>query len=364
MGLPRVLGEIVAGVFLGPVFLGMSTDTEVIRILSELGVFFLMFHAGLDTNPRELYRQAKISSLVCIGGVVPLFFLSYLILSTFQYSIFPALFMSAVLSLNSIPVIVSVFKRFNLQNDKIGHTVLGASVVNELLLFVIISVVMSLKHSEIFLWSDFLLVIAKVFFFFSGTLFMGQVVLPYFARFLNTIGGKGFTFALIVALIFGLFAEFIGLHIILGAYLGGMFVREQINQEVIFKKIEDRFFGISYSFMGPIFFAYVGMTISFEILWKHPLLFSLLFGIVILSQVIGSGYVAKLYGKFTTKDSFLVGTGMVGRGGTEIIVAGVGYNQGILPIELFSTVVLVAFLSTLFMSFSLMSLFGKKGNAP
>ena len=90
--------------------------------------------------------------------------------------------------------------------------------------------------------------------FFVGTLILGQLILPYFSKFLNTVGGKGFTFALIVALTFGLFAEFIGLHIILGAYLGGMFVREEINKKVVFKKIEDRFFGISYSFMGPIFF--------------------------------------------------------------------------------------------------------------
>ena len=112
--------------------MGMSSDTEVIRILADMGVFFLMFHAGLDTNARELYSRAKVSIAVCIGGIIPLFSLSYFILSYFEYSLTATLFMSAVLSLNSIPVIVSVLKKFNLKKDKVGHTVLGASVANEL----------------------------------------------------------------------------------------------------------------------------------------------------------------------------------------------------------------------------------------
>ncbi len=356
IGLPRVLGEILAGVILGPAFLGFSSDTEVIHVLANLGVFFLMFHAGLDTNARELYSRAKISIYVCLGGIIPLFSLSYLILSYFQYSLVITLFMSAVLSLNSIPVIVSVFRKFNLNKNQIGHTVLGASVANELLLFIVISIIMAMGDGGQISLPMFLFILTKVMLFFVGTLILGQMILPRFAKFLNTVGGKGFTFALIIALTFGLFAEWIGLHIILGAYLGGMFVREEINRRTVFRKIEDRFFGISYSFMGPIFFVYVGMTISFEILQENPLLLFLLFMTVIVTQITGSGFAAKFLGKFNNRDSALTGVGMIGRGGTEIIVAGVGFERGILPLELFSAVVEIAFLATLLMPFLLMAI--------
>ena len=129
-----------------------------------------------------------------------------------------------------------------------------------------------------------------------------------------------------------------------------------INKKTIFKKIEDRFFGISYSFMGPIFFVYVGMTISFEILQENPLLLFLLFMTVIITQIVGSGFAAKWIGKYTNRESALTGVGMIGRGGTEIIVAGIGYERGFLSIELFSAVVEISFLATLLMPLLLMAI--------
>lgn len=354
MGLPRVLGEILAGVVLGPAAIGLDGNTDVIRILADMGVFFLMFHAGLDTNPKELYARAKTSLFVCLGGIIPIFSISYVILTSFGYGVMTTLFMCSVLSLNSIPVIVSVLKKFGLKKHKVGHTALGASVANELILFIIVSIILTMGQDGYFLISDFIFIFVKVILFFVGTLILGQLILPYFSRFLNTVGSKGFTFALIIALVFGLFAELIGLHIILGAYLGGMFVREEIRDKKMFKKIEDRFFGISYSFLGPIFFVYVGMTISFEILSEKPLLLLLLFLTVLFTQILGSGLAAKYIGKYNTKDSINTGVGMIGRGGTEIIVAGIGFHQGLLPIELFSAVVEIAFLATFLMPFLLM----------
>jgi Kef-type K+ transport system membrane component KefB len=354
MGLPRVLGEIFAGVILGPIVTGLDMDTDVIRILADMGVFFLMFHAGLDTNPRELYSRAKVSTCVCLGGILPIFSLSYILLVHSGYSVMTTLFMCSVLSLNSIPVIVSVLKKFKLMQHKVGHTALGASVANELLLFVVVSIILAMGQDGYFLLSDFIFIFTKVILFFVGTLILGQLILPYFSVFLNTVGSKGFTFALIIALVFGLFAQFIGLHIILGAYLGGMFVREEIRKKEMFHKIEDRFFGISYSFLGPIFFVYVGMTISFEILFEKPLLLLLLFLTVLSAQILGSGLTAKFFGNYSVQDSAFTGVGMIGRGGTEIIVAGIGFQQGLLPIELFSAVVEIAFLATFLMPFLLM----------
>jgi Kef-type K+ transport system membrane component KefB len=96
------------------------------------------------------------------------------------------------------------------------------------------------------------------------------------------------------------------------------------------------------------------MTISFEILFEKPLLLLLLFLTVLSAQILGSGLTAKFFGNYSVQDSAFTGVGMIGRGGTEIIVAGIGFQQGLLPIELFSAVVEIAFLATFLMPFLLM----------
>lgn len=363
--LPAVLGEILAGILIGPSVLGLiPTDNEVIKVLSELGVFFLMFHAGLDTDPRKIFPRLKISIFTAIGGMIPIF-VGVLAIAYFSLiPMLPALFLAMVLSINSIPVIISILKNFKLHDTKIGHIVMGSSVANEIILFVVLSVLLSVAEVGSFQPLLLLWIMIKVLLFFVGTLFLGKAILPFFAPFLNRSGMKGFTFALIVALIFGLFADAIGLSVVLGAYLGGMFVREEISDEKQFSKIEDRVFGISYSFLGPIFFASVGMMVSLSALSSHFILVILLVLLVIVGQVSGSGLILSAFSqRVPIKKALKIGIGLLGRGGTEIIVAGIGYqtvihgingeSSRLLPAELYSVVVVVVFLVTLAMPFLL-----------
>lgn len=167
---------------------------------------------------------------------------------------------------------------------------------------------------------------------------------------------------MIIGLILGLMAEFIGLHIILGAYLAGMLVRQNIENDFIFKKVEDRLYGISYSFLGPIFFVSVGMAISFEGIIQHPWLFLASFILVLGMQVVGSGLATRCLHpeEFDGKRASAVALTLGGRGGTEIIVAQIGAstlisqsNTPLLSPEYLSFVVLIAFFATLVIPFGL-----------
>ncbi len=356
-GLPPMLGEILAGVLLGPQVLGILEIEETIRILAELGVFFLMFHSGLDTDVREFLGRAKISVLVAIGGMVPIMTMGIVFMLWWGAAPITASFMGTVLALNSIPVIISVLKTYKLKNTKVGHTVLGATVANEILLFVILSVIISLAETGIFDLSTILFVSGKVLVFFGCTLFLGKLLLPLISPYiLNRSGSKGFTFALIIALLFGLMAEWIGLHMILGAYLAGMFVREEITNNELMRKIEDRFYALSHSFLGPIFFASVGMTISFGILKEKPQLVFVLLAIVFVGQWVGSGLMAYMVGKFNATKALIVSTILSGRGSTEIVVAQIGFStivyttgQPLITQEMFASLIALSFLSTLAM---------------
>ena len=136
--LPPMLGEILSGVLLGPAVLGVLPSSEIIFILAELGVFFLMFHSGLDTDLKEFMSQSVMSLKLSIGGMIPIILLGYLLLRWWGFESLTALFIANILALNSIPVIMSVMKTYKLKKTPIGTAVLGATVANELILFMVL----------------------------------------------------------------------------------------------------------------------------------------------------------------------------------------------------------------------------------
>lgn len=355
--LPPMLGEILSGVLLGPAVLGILPSTEVILILAELGVFFLMFHSGLDTNVRDFMAQAKLSMYLALASMTPIILMDLLVMHWWGYGWLTSFFTANVLALASVPVIVSVLKTYKLKNTRVGHMAKGATVVNEILLFVSLSIILSVANSGGISGIFALWVGVKVCLFFGIVLALGRVILPYLAPYvLNRSGSKGFTFALIVALLFAILAESIGLHFVVGAYLAGMFVREEITNNALMAKIEDRFYGLSHSFLGPIFFASVGMIISFDAFKTSPWLVLIFLFLVFAGQMCGAHLVGYLTGKLKLKQRFLTGALLSGRGSTEIIMAQIGFStfiaangERLISENLFGALVLLSFLSSLIM---------------
>lgn len=364
--LPMVLGDILAGVMLSPLFLLLfdnASAEEVVKILAEMGVFFMMLHSGMDTNLKDLSSHFKSSVFIALAGIIPIsatLFIAFQIFLDLHF--LSNLFLSLVLCINSIPVLVSFLQHHNLKKEKFGHLVIGSTMANELLLFFILSLIIIFAEQGEITITGVIFIILKLCFFVGFTLALKYFALPKMRQVFNQTKKKAFTFTMIVGLLFGLMAELIGLHIIIGAYLAGMLVREQIQNEFIFKKIEDRLYGIAYSFLGPIFFVAVGMSISLEGIMSHTFLFLFTFLVVLGLQVLGSGLMAYfLYPKyFNAKTSSALALTLGGRGGTEIIVAQIGASTvvastgtALLSGEHLSFVVLIAFFSTLIIPFIL-----------
>ncbi len=355
--LPAVLGEIIAGIIIGPAVLhSFMPDSELIRVLAELGVFFIMFHAGMDTDLKALLKSSKLSVVIASGGIISLFLLGLGVIYWLGFPLMTAIFMGTVLSVTSFPIIARVLKDFKLQNTKIGHAVLGATLVDDIVGFALLSVVITMANLGEISFSAAVIVIMKVLLFFGGTVFLGKKILPYFSRFLNTKGTKAFTFSLIVVFLFGYLAEIIGLHSILGAFIGGVFVKEELVNPKLFAKIEDRYYGIAYSFFGPIFFASIGMAISFSVFQENIFFVLMLLGLVMLGQWIGTGGAAYFFGDFNFREATALTVIASGRGVMEIIIAKIGYDtfiiladgtqQRLLTPDLFSSVVAVSIVVT------------------
>ena len=353
--IPPILGEIIAGILIGPTVLGLVPESEVITVLAELGIFFIMFHSGLSSNFHELLKSSKLSLVLALGGITALVGLGTGITYWLGYPFVTCLFLGTILSVTSFPIIARILKDLKLQDTRIGHAILGATVVDDIIGFALLSVVISLAKVGSLDVSTVLAVLLKVLIFFVGTLFIGLKVLPYFSKILNSKGSKGFTFSLIIAFLFGYLAEIIGLHSILGAFLGGMFVREEITNNQIFDKIEDRYYGIAFSFLGPIAFAAIGMSIRPAIFQENILLILIILSTLLVGQWIGTGGMAWWYGKFSFRESTAIAAANAGRGVMEIIIAKIGYDtivlingneQRLLSPDLFSAVVAVSIIIT------------------
>jgi Kef-type K+ transport system membrane component KefB len=356
---PPVLGELLAGMIFGPPVLGIIKPDETMRVLSELGVFFLMFYAGLETNPFELKRMTRPSLCVALGGFVLPFLMGFGVSRLMGSSIMQALFIGMALSITAIAVNARVLNDMNMIKYRVTPVIIGASIVDDILSLALFTIIIDLASGGGTLIGTHLLVLmVKVACFFGISHLIGMMLYPKFSRYFSSREAKGFTFALIMALFFGVLAEMAGLHIILGAYMAGLFVREGIVSKELFQKINDRFISITYGFLGPIFFVSLSFHITFTVLQTHLLLLIVLLIAAITGKLVGAGTGA-LMGGMNKGEAMVVGSAMNGRGAVELIIASIGLEMAIINDTYFSILVIIAFITTLLPPLSLSLLLKK-----
>jgi len=343
---PPVLGELLAGIVFGPALLDIIRPDHTIEVLSELGIFFLMFHAGLETNPYDLKKMGKQSVMVgTYGFFVPLI-AGYAVCSIFfKVSTMHALFVGLGLAITAIAVNVRVLHDMNMQKYRVTPVIVGAAIVDDILCFAVFSSLVGFAVTNSFSLTTLLSSLLKVFCFFGVSIYIGTYWYPKISKHFATREAKGFTFALIVALFFGLMAEFAGLHIIIGAYMAGLFMGENLLSRELFEKVNDRFVAITYGFVGPIFFFSLSFHMKFAIFQTHLTLLVILVLVAIIAKLAGAALAARA-AKLNWAESAVIGFAMNGRGAVELIIASVGLELGIINDVYFSLLVTVAFFTT------------------
>lgn len=343
---PPVLGELTAGIIFGPAFLGLIVPNEMLSTLSELGVFFLMFYAGLETNPLDLNRYRFHSCLVGIAGFIVPFLVAYLACQLFELPTVESLFISLGLSITAIAVSARVLHDLELTKHHVTPVIIGASIIDDVLALSFFTAIIDIGTNQGTInWLRFGLTMSKVVFFFLIAVGIGIWLYPKIGKHFASRSSKGFTFALIMALMFGLLAEIAGLHLIIGAYMAGLFVREGVVSPELLTKITDRFVSITYGFLGPIFFVSLSFHVTFSIFKTHLLMTLVLLLAAIVGKLLGAGGGALASG-MNLRESTVIGLAMNGRGAVELIVASIGLQLGLINDEIFSILVLIAFVTT------------------
>lgn len=312
----------MAGLILGPPLLGIVTASEPIELLAEFGIFFLMFHAGLEMDPKEAVEHIWPSIAVALGGFILPFVLGYFTCRMFGGTTFQSLFVGMGLSITAIAVQARILHDMQIHNTKIGHIIIGAAIVDDILALVTLSILLGLAESGTFQVIEISFVFFKVAAFFALTILIGQFIIPRFIKKLDDREAKTFTFALVCALVMAYLAELAGLHLIIGAFLAGQFVRKEIIDQGFYQKINDRFYSLSYGFLAPVFFVSLSFHLQLQWEWSVILFTLTIILVAIVGKIIGCGVGAYIYGqKFW--GSAIIGCGMNGRGAVEMVVAAV-----------------------------------------
>lgn len=358
IGLPFVLGELLAGVLLGPPLLGLIGPSPAIELLAELGIFFVMFHTGMEMDPKELLEHLWPSLAVAIGGFILPFVLGYFTTRAFGGTLNQALFVGMGVSITAIAVQSVILHSMRISATYIGHIIIGAAIADDILSLIGLSVLLGLAKSGTVQIMDVSIIIGKVIAFFAMTILLGEFVIPKLTKKLHDREGKAFTFAMTAALTMAYLAELVGLHLIIGAFLAGQFVRKEMMDEKIYHKISDRFYGLSYGFLVPIFFASLSFHLHIHLDFSFVIFATVLTLVAIIGKLVGCGLGYAVI-KRNFWESAIIGFGMNGRGAVEIVVASIVLKlsdellsskvigEPLLTQDQFSALILMAFITTM-----------------
>lgn len=341
IGQPAVLGKLLIGILLGPAVLGWIYPSAFVEIFSQIGVLLLMFMAGLETDVEELNRNRNASLAVAFGGIILPFLGGYLMGIAIGLDQPQAIFLGLLLCATSVSITVQSLKELGKSNTRESTTILGAAVVDDVLVVVLLAFVMSL-----FVGGDASIgmVILKKVIFFVTIFIIGWKLIPPLMRWLAplNVSEAVISAGLIVCLAFAYYGEILGIAGIIGAFAAGIAISQTEYKEEVEHKLEP----IAYAVFVPVFFVSVGLHVSFDGIGSQIVLIVILSLIAIATKLFGSGLGAKLTG-FDTRSSLIIGSGMVSRGEVALIIAAIGLESGLLLQDYFTSIVIVVIITTL-----------------
>ncbi|SDZ09525.1 cation:proton antiporter [Thermoactinomyces sp. DSM 45892] len=341
LGQPAVLGKLLIGIIIGPAVFGWIQGSDMIRQLSEIGVILLMFIAGLETDVKSLRQNRNSSIAVAVGGIIFPLLGGYLVGLGMELSQSHALFLGLLLSATSVSISAQTLKELGHLKSRESATILGAAVLDDILVVIGLAVMMSFLTTE-----DVSLgmVLLKKLAFFVTIGLLGWKVVPWVMKKFSSwrVSESVVSTALVLCFFFAYLAESLGVAAIIGAFAAGVSISQTPYRHSVEQKIEP----IAYAFFVPIFFVSIGLSVSFAGMGSQLWLIVGLTIIAVLTKLIGSGLGARLTG-FRRRSALGIGAGMVSRGEVALIIAAIGLESHLLKQEYFTAVITVVILTTL-----------------
>ena len=362
---PQVVGEIVAGLIIGPSILGFVNQTDFLVQMAEIGVVLLMFSAGLETDLKELLKTGPIALLIaCAGVFVPLVGGTLLYMAFYGTAaigtdhFYTALFIGTIMTATSVSITVQTLKELGRLKGRVGTTILSAAIIDDIIGIIVLTFVIGFKTPD----SKPIEVVSNTVLFFIFAIVLGIIIYKLFKRYdsLHPHTRRIPILGLALCLILAYVAEkYFGIADITGAYVACIILCSIRDSSYIAEKMDIN----SYMLFGPVFFASIGLKTSLDSLNGEILLFSLAFvAVALVTKIIGCGLVSKLC-RFNNNDALKIGIGMMTRGEVALIVSQKGLSVGLMNPVYFTSVILLIILSSIATPILLKILYNKDKEA-
>ena len=339
---PAVVGEVLAGLLLGPYLLGIVPHSPIYEGIAEIGVIFLLFTVGLETKPSEILKVGVVASKVGILGIILPFVLGFGLILYLGHPTLEALFIGTALVATSVGITARVLGDMGLIQEIESRIILAAAVIDDIIGMILLAVVSGLGEGALS-WIRIAIVAVEAIGFTLFLALVGSRVINRYGRRIEKIRTPDAPFVFSILLCLGLSAlsSAIGMAAIIGAFMAGMVLAEFSEEYHLVEKAE-----AIYAFLVPFFFFVMGSHInvavfgSWEIIWLGLVITAL----AVIGKLLGCGLGALSLGG---RGALIVGVGMVPRGEVGIIVAMLGLRLQAIPDSMYALVIFMSVVTTL-----------------
>ena len=349
LGYPAVLGEILAGILLGPPLLGLIHPSGALAVLADLGILLMMMYVGMEVSLKDLGRASRAGVLTALGGFLLPFVLGVGVMLLWGADLTAALFVGVAMGVTSLATKSRILLELGLLDTRIAGVMMAGALVTDTVSLLFFAGIIGVATAGALDLVGLAWLAVKAGLFFTVSWLLGVRLFPRFYRWLR---GRGLaqrpfyaTLALMVALAFAELAELAGLHGIIGAFLAGAFLREAVEERRLSHELSELVRDVSVGFLAPVFFLTAGFEVSFGVFTRSLPLLLVVVGVATVGKVAGTLLFYRLGGG-SWREGLVIGLGMNDRGAVEIILAGVALRAGIINADVFSILVFMAVATT------------------
>jgi Kef-type K+ transport system membrane component KefB len=367
---PALVGELVAGIFIGllvtrfsgtfPILSGIS-DSEVFKAVTDLAIFFIMLLGGLEMRPRDVTQASGRAMPVAVGGIlIPLaagYGVGILFIPENPARVAQCLFIGVALAITAVPVTVKVLMDMGRLDSSVGQLVVAAAIFDDVISLVLLAILTAVAETGALPplnelgWLG-----AKVFGFFVVSYVLGRYALPRVGPLLKRMKLEHVEISALLmwALALAVLAEVLGMHFVVGAFMAGLlFTRHSIDKKT-HAELNEHLEGMTVGFFAPVFFASIGMHLDLGAVTAIPAMLGLILIVAFAGKLLGAGGAALAIG-MPARESVAVGFAMNARGAVELIVADIALRAGLFSQPtptpdtvrfLYSAIVIVAVVTT------------------
>ena len=371
LGQPAVIGQLLAGIILGPSVFGAlwpqaqhmifpiaSADRQMLNAVSELGVLLLLLLTGMETDLALVKRVRRAAALTSLAGIVIPFFCGYALGEMLPQSLLPdpgrrlltSLFLATALSISSVKIVAAVLREVDFLRRNLGQIILAAAILDDTIGWTILAFIGGLAAEGKIVMGPLLISVLGTVAFLVFCLTIGSRWVARIIRWTNdrfTIEMPVISLILVIMILLALVTNFIGVHTVLGAFVAGIMIGQS---PILTQHIEEQLRGLIVALFMPVFFGVAGLSINLRVLGDPRLLglALLVIGIASIGKL-GGCYVGSRLARMNRQEALAVGFAMNARGSTEVILASIGLTMGLLNQTLFTIIVLMAGVTTLCM---------------